>query len=660
MLDKTAPLEGPETEGQIGGGISEDNVDWLNLARDAYETSTDYLDSNYRKKFERNIDNFSNKHPAGSKYHSEAYKYRSRLFRPKTRTAIRGAEAAFAEAMFATREVVTVEPVNQANKQDDVLSEFWEAVLNYRLKHSIPWFLLSIGAYQESKIYGIIVSRQYWEEEGNKPDIKLLPIENCRFDSGADWTDPVNTSPYWIEIIPMYVDDVMAMIDGGKWMEYSREEVITAAREGEQTKETLRKKREGINQDPKDTESAVSSFQIVWVHRNFIKKDGQDYEFYTLSTNRILSDPIPVTPETHPIGRPYRVGISTIEAHKSIPASDVELAQDLQAEANDMANQRIDNVRLVLNKGYVVNRNANFDIATLKRSYPGRIVMTDNVDAYKPDEMHDVTGSAFAEQDRINHDMDDIMGGFSGSSVATNRQLSETVGGMQMFQQAGNKIQGYSVRTFVETWVEPVLSDIVTLCMSYESDQMLQQFAPEGQMINRQALSVPMSVCVSVGLGPLDPKERAKLIVESLSVMGKIVPQAMANLDIEAVSREIFGVIGYRDGSKFFKNLQDGMAPPEPQQQDPTAAIKAAELEIKKEDLLMRQQVEMARLKQDYEIKMMEMALKQELTLEQLRSRLDLDMDKLNLDILKEMGSQERIQRDREEMNLAAQTGQGI
>jgi hypothetical protein len=31
-----------------------------------------------------------------------------------------------------------------------------------------------------------------------------------RFDPGANWMDPVNTSPYFIELIPMYVKDVQA------------------------------------------------------------------------------------------------------------------------------------------------------------------------------------------------------------------------------------------------------------------------------------------------------------------------------------------------------------------------------------------------------------------------------------------------------------------
>ena len=683
-----APLEGREAEfaDTVGGN---EEVDWISLVREAYKSSTDYLDANYRKQFERNLANFKNTHPPGSKYLSEAYKSRSRLFRPKIRTAIRGAEAAFAEAMFATRDVITIDPINQSDKRAGEVAEVWQSVLNHRLKYTMPWFRIAAGAFQETKNYGIVCSRQDWDVSSNGPEIELLAIENFRFDPGASWVDPVNTSPYFIELIPMYAADVEDLARENGWNEYTREEIITYGKQVDESKETLRSSREGNRQDPKDADSKVNEFQIVWVHRNFMKYGGADYEFYTLSTNRMLSEPVEVTKETHPIGRPYKIGVSNIEAHRVIPSSDSELAQDLQSEANDVANQRIDNIRLVLNKGYFVNRRTNTDLATLTKSYPGRLVLTDDHNAIRPDEMQDVTSSSYAEQDRINHDIDDILGGFSGSSVATNRQLNETVGGMQMFQQAGNKIQGYSVRTFVETWVEPVLNDVVKLMMAYESDRVLSMFMPNqkpvapnmGQMaqggmgdtgmppaqngpqqgqpmampmpqpvgLTRQDLMIPMSVGVSVGLGPLDPKERAKLVVETLSALGKMAPWAMGALDIKALSREIFGVIGYRDGSKFFTDIPD--QPPQPQP-DPM-------IEVKREDILMRRQIEMARLQDDREFKSQELQLKYGLTDDKM-AKLDLETDKHNLNVLREMGNQEKIKRDREEMLLKQQLGEGI
>jgi hypothetical protein len=60
-----------------------------------------YFDNNYRKQWEDNLRMFQSKHPRDSKYMSEAYKYRSRIFRPKSRSVVRKNEATAALAFFS-------------------------------------------------------------------------------------------------------------------------------------------------------------------------------------------------------------------------------------------------------------------------------------------------------------------------------------------------------------------------------------------------------------------------------------------------------------------------------------------------------------------------------------------------------------------------------
>ena len=692
MIDRPPPVEGEQY-----AGLDIEQVDWLSIVTEAYHNSTTYLDSNYRKQFERNVANFRSMHPQGSKYHTDSYKFRSRLFRPKTRSAIRRAEASFAEASFATTDVISLSPVDQTDKDEDKKSEVWQAILNHRLTNSIPWFLTAVGAFQEAKIYGIVCSRQDWEYEEatidvpmvdpitqaetvyqqvevltDKPRVKLIEVENIRFDPGADWTDPVNSSPYFIELMPMYVGDVLERMEQGEdktgeqpWKKLERGEILAAGRPIDIEADSTRQAREGGKQDPKDSDTKTKEFEIVWVFRVFIRKNGQDHEFYTLTDKVLLTEP---SEPSSPLGRPYRIGIASIEAHRAIPSGDVELGQEIQAELNDVINQRLDNVRLVLNKGKYVRRGAETDLITLKRSYPGRIVMTkDPVGDIREEDTRDVTASAYAEQDRLNSDMDDLLGGFSQGSVATSRNLNETVGGMNLMQQSGNSISAYSIRTFCETWVEPVLKDIVKLIQTYESDEILNKFtqhvnqrSAQGEAVplqmDRASLTQDMTVNVSVGFGPLDPKSKVQAIVHSLQALGQVVPWLMPSLDGEVLSKEVFGAIGYRNGSKFFREFPEGP----PQQSDPRAEAMQQEIKLKEQEMVMRGQLEMARLEQEREIKLSDLAMKHELTLEQLYSKLDLEMDKHNLNILKEMTRREQISQQREEMALKLQVGSGI
>ena len=223
---------------------------------------------------------------------------------------------------------------------------------------------------------------------------------------------------------------------------------------------------------------------------------------------------------------------------------------------------------------------------------------------------------------------------------------------MNLINQSGNSVAEYGARTFVETWVEPVLSDLIKLIQLYESDEILQRFAKTAsvQIGDRKQFMKRMSVAVSVGFGSLDPKARTQTVTQVLMALGKMAPWAMAGLDVKRLSKEMFGTVGYRDGSKFFSNLPDG--PPQ-QPEDPMIGLKKQELE-------MKSQIEMARIKADYDVEMSKLAMQYNMTQDQLYAKLDLDERKHNLDIMKEMSRREDIATKREEMALRLKTGEGI
>src|SRR3990167_10748440 len=114
--------------------------DYLKLAQDAYEASSSYVDANYRNDWDYSIKAFRNEHGPGSKYLSDEYKARSRLFPPHTRTIIRKNEAAAAVSLFSNMETVVI----TAGNPDDVMSVASAAamkeVLEYRLTKTIPAF----------------------------------------------------------------------------------------------------------------------------------------------------------------------------------------------------------------------------------------------------------------------------------------------------------------------------------------------------------------------------------------------------------------------------------------------------------------------------------------------------------------------------------------
>jgi hypothetical protein len=542
-------------------------TDYLQVAKDAFESSTTYLDANHRKTFERNIALFQSRHPTGSKYLSQQYKARSRLFRPKTKSVVRKNEAAASAAFFANVDVVTIEPENDADQAQVAGAALMNEVVNYRLTKTIPWFVTVMGAVQEAQVHGIVGSYQYWmyneADEVDKPCIELMPIENYRFDPAADWTDVVNSSPYFIRMVPMYFDDVRQRMKTedpktgqAKWKHLEDGEIRTAMADYD----TIRQSREHPKQDPKsEGEDPIKEFEIIWCHENFVRLGGKEVVYWTLGTQHMLTDPVPLKQAYFHGIRPFVIGVAVIEAHKAVPESIVGMGAELQKELNETINQRRDNVSLVLNKRYIVKRGAQVDTDSLLRNVPGGVTLANDIETdVKEMVWPDVTGSAYKEQDYLNLDFDELTGNFSQSSVQTNRKMNETVGGMDIANGAAGQMTEYMLRTIVETWMEKVLDQLVKLEAKYETDIVVLGLAGQKAQLQRygvdqitdELLDQSLTVRVSMGVGATDPAKKLGRFLGALKA-GAEAMQMLPNGNSEAIWNEIFGLAGYKGGTRF-------------------------------------------------------------------------------------------------------------
>lgn len=601
---------GMEKTGLMDDVPDDNGVDgeWLRLAKDAFRGSTVFMESSLKRQWEKNMAHFRSKHAPGSKYYSDAYSRRSKLFRPKIRSMLRRHEAGAAMAYFATQDAVHINAEDESNPEQVMGSEILMELMNFRLDKSIPWFLTLIGAYQEAMNIGSVISYQHWTykehktteevevkdgmgrkiigEDGNimtqpqerveivkdEPFIDLRPSENIRIDPACDWNDPIESSPYFIDLLPMYVYEILERMKNPDdktgepaWFKLSEGQIHSAVTENY---DSLRRQREGSQrEDSKDKHNTSSIYQLAWVHRNFIRKDGVDYLYYTLGDQFMLSEPVPAKEVYHKDYRPYVYGICNIETHRVYPSSTSELGEQLQNEINEVTNTRIDNVKLAINQRYYVRRGGNVDYRALMRSAPGAGILMDNVNEdVKPEEISDVTSSSYQEQDRLANELDDIVGSFSPSSVQSNRKLNETVGGMNLLSGDANTMSEYQLRVFNETWVEPVLRQLMDNIKLYETDE--QVFAIAGKRANLEKkygiavpdwrmIQSPTNLTVSVGFGATSPEKRIEKLAIGLNTVLKFVPNLMKGVDGEEVVSEVFGALGHKDGKRFFKSLQD-------------------------------------------------------------------------------------------------------
>lgn len=405
------------------------------------------------------------------------------------------------------------------------------------------------------------------------PAIELRPVENIYFAIAADWRDPMNTSPFIIDKIPMFIDDVKAMANPKPgspmqpWFALTDSQLLVGIADDY---DPVRRQREENREDSKDQRHLYRGFDTVWVHRNIIRKNGKDWIYYTLGVHYRLSEPVPLREEypwLKPGERPYVIGFSNVEAHKNYPESLVGLGARTQQDANQLNNTRFDNVELSLNRRYIVKRAAMIDYRGLQRNVPGGVTETDDPNNdIRLEAPPDVTASSYQEQDRINADFDELLGVFSGSSVGTNRALNETVGGMKLLAGDADQLTEYPLMVFMITWALPVLKQIVRLEQTHESDpallnligekikfwQRYQMEPGEEQRITDKWIQGSMNLQISAGMGAANPDQRIQRLAAGFGIIFQLAPALAQRLDGQEVAREVLGAMGYQGTERFF------------------------------------------------------------------------------------------------------------
>ncbi len=554
-------------------GDAKRGPNWTKRMQDSYRFSTSYVDSNYRRLWEDSIRAFNNQHPTDSKYLTESFRKRSNLFRPKTRQVIRKTEAAAAAAFFTNMDAVNVEPLNQGIKEEVISAQVMQQLLQFRLTKTVPWFHVVCGGIQDAMVQGVVAAHVHWRfvpGSDDKPCVDILPVENLRIDPSANWMDPINTSPFVIEIIGMYWGDVQERMEapnpkGRRWKKYPSSVVFSSS---DGADDSTRQARIGAQEDPSKQAREVSDYDIVWVHRHIHRHAGEDWEFYSLASQKFLTDPEPLIENVWHGKRPYVLGTTMLETHKAMPNSLPTVIKPLQDEANELWNQRSDNVKFVLNKAWKVKRGKNVDLSALVRNTPGRVILMDDpeLDA-QPIEWPDVTASAYQEQDRLDSDFNDLSGNFSPLAAQTQRTPRESTRTMQMLSAPSNLLTEYSLKTFVETFIEPILRQLVLLEQHYESDNVIMALAGEKAKVFEKfgvndmtdvMLDKELTIKCNVGMGSTDSNTKLQRFIYACMSLAQIAKLMPPGLDLKEVAKEMFGLSGYQDGTRF---MIDGVDP---------------------------------------------------------------------------------------------------
>lgn len=642
--------------------------DFLAVIKNSERVNEQFLGALQRKSWGQSLRAYRNQHPIGTKYETTPYRNRSKIFRPKIRTALRKNMAAAAGALFSTADVVSITAEYDNDEIKQASAGVLQEVLNYRLdrtatKSGIPWFLTAMGACLDSQIHAVSCSKQYWEHEitveesdvkliedveepavdpetgqmmfdemgapmvnvrqeermevehnefvvRDRPMIMNIPPENVEIDPAAPWFDPFQLSGYASVKFPMTFDDVKTMLaNPGKkgaptaWLEIP-DSVLQQAVSDFSSKGVRIERAGGVDRyDNRDNSGPNADQQVIWMRENFVRVRGADYHFWTVGT-RAYASKVRFTREAYPEqfgARPYVYGYGAIEPHNISPMSIAESIVPLQTEANDLVNLRLDTAKQALSPIAVVRQGTVFDWKQLQhRGAADSTIIVKQMDDLRFEKTPSPDASSYQEMNLLSVDMDDLSGSFSNSSVQSNRQLNETVGGMRMLSGNANSVTEFDLRVWVETWVEPVLRQVVRTIQYYEDDQTILDLAGSRaklferygvNAITDKDLETEVSVKVNVGIGSADPMQKLQKLGMALSAILNVAPlmDKKPTLNGEQIAKEFLGNAGYNDGMRFisFDTPEDSGPPPEVQ-------LKMMEMQAKQQIAEMQTQMQMA------------------------------------------------------------------
>jgi hypothetical protein len=599
----------------------EETYDFLGLVREAQSQSRQYLQQINRKSWAQAFRAVHNEHFSGSKYTSSDYKARSKIFRPKTRSAVRKDQAAVVASLFGNIDAINCIPGDEANPMQRGAASVMEQLVNYRTdrtsgRAALPWFAVAVGARQDALTTGICVSKQSWKldlrkervteidqatgqkvirdvyrPDVDRPDCQLIPPENVDIDPAADWTDPIQSSAYVLIRWPMQLDEVRTKQKNplNPWNEVEESILFAAAEDVSMDVSSLRTAREGSSDRYKQSQG--QHFRIVWITEVYMRVGGTDYTFLSIGDKAYLTDPKP-TREVYPEQdgeRPLVMGYGSIEAHRVFPMSPVESWQPMQMEINDLVNLSLDILKQNAMPVSKVRRGRQIDLDQVRRRASGSSIMVSQPDDVTWEKVPDVPQSMPMVMRDIELEMDDLAGQFNAQSVEHNNAVSRTLGGLKLVSGSANAVQEMDIRVWIETWTNPALAQLVRLEQWYEHDPIVlglcgaraKLFQKHGiDQINDDLLSQEVTIRVNVGLGAGDPAARLQRFQMAAQTAMPVLQQSKKfisgelEIDEMAVMEEVFGAAGYRDGGRRF--IRQG----QPQQGgDPLLDLKAKKLQ---------------------------------------------------------------------------------
>lgn len=451
---------------------------------------------------------------------------KSRIFFPMINTKVKRVLASFQEAYFSNDEFAKVSPTDE-EPQNTIIAEALQKAADFYTSKEMKLFSNFDEIFLEAIVYGTAIAKVMWD--GTKPRIDKLSIDDVYFDPSARSFEDCR---FVIEKIYLTQSDIAKLQRDGIY---------------DNTFDAY-----SLNQDSLSNAAGLvanNKYSKVVLHDVYFKENGKWYLATVHNKTTIVRSPVELT-DGLPIFAGYLVPqfIAPLDytAIRSYGDSPIASLIPLQDEMNARRNQQIDALGLQLNPKMIVQLGSGIDPLDLKRG-AGSIIKANNINGVQVLPPPNIA-SSINEVSRLDAELQEAIGVTSYNSGVDSSQLNNTATGISILsQEANTRIQAY-IRSFNETFMEPVFMQLCRLIYKYGDARFFDG-------IDRSA---PLKASISINTGIGATNKQVQLNAYQTAYQMFMAMQDVPNA--RRILKEILPILGIKNTKEYFENDNQGQS----------------------------------------------------------------------------------------------------
>ena len=417
---------------------------------------------------------------------------KSSIFIPLTPSKTRRILASFQESYFTNDNIVKIEQVLEYPNLNNVI-EILQKAFNHYTQKEIKLFSTLSKNMLEAIIYGTPIMRVYWN--GAKVILENVSIYNIFLDNEATSNDDLN---YLVHKIYLSKAQIYRFIELG---------VFTP--ESEVTKES----------------EILKLYERVELNEVYYRLNDSWYCATLWDRNKLRDIPLQD-------GLPFIVGNllpqldnNEKDSVRLYGESPISIILSTQQEINTRRNQQIDAIDLALNPRVLLQQGGGIDPFAFKRG-AGEIITCIDPNAVKFFTPPSINEANFDIQ-KLDLEAQEAVGVTAYNSGVNSSNLNQTATGMSILStEANTRIQSI-IRSYNETFIEPMLTRVAKLIYKYDT-----------KFFSNIPIKPPLDFIakINTGLGATNPQLQLQNVERAFSMMERIQNiQGMIKLTQEAL-----------------------------------------------------------------------------------------------------------------------------